>query len=520
LPARGKRAWLLGLALAVPPALAVRADADLWWHLAAGQEILARHLPRHDTWSYTLNGAPWVDHEWLPEIATALAWNAGGTAGLLTLRALGLLALVAAWLAVVVRRLAAGSEEPASVPVLAWFLVGLPWSFVANLCNLRPQTVTWALVPLVVLLVDALGRGGRLARAAPWLLVGTVWLWANTHAGFLFGWGLAGLGLVLSALGWEPFIAGAPALSPAERRTRLVAAALVAVCPLANPYGLDLLRYIARELTAEHPGLAEWRPPDAALWPVLGAAVLVPVGLQLLARARFRPTAWVGLLVATAMAARQAKMVALVLVLGAITTADALAVLWARLRARPDGSELERVVQSWPARLGVLGLLLYLHTSFTAGPPGTISIELRRFPVRAVDWLAAARVTAPETAPLLPLLVPFGWGGEAIYHLATARPGQPRARFQVSMDGRNTTVYPEAMVNRDVRAWRDGDLDTLLASRPQVVLAGTGGPVDRALAARTGWRRAFVTSTGTVWVAEGAPLQDPEAAPPARQHFP
>jgi len=43
--------------------------SDLWWHLAAGREILQNgSVWLNDSWSYTSMGAPWANHEWLADI--------------------------------------------------------------------------------------------------------------------------------------------------------------------------------------------------------------------------------------------------------------------------------------------------------------------------------------------------------------------------------------------------------------------------------------------------------------------
>ncbi|MCB0333648.1 MAG: hypothetical protein KDD55_09130, partial [Bdellovibrionales bacterium] len=51
----------------------IRSNADLWWHIAAGRDILLHHTLRMtDTWSYTTSGAYWLNHEWLADIIYAL----------------------------------------------------------------------------------------------------------------------------------------------------------------------------------------------------------------------------------------------------------------------------------------------------------------------------------------------------------------------------------------------------------------------------------------------------------------
>ena len=58
---------LSGLTL-LRPAL----DPDLGWHLRTGELILASgKIPTADPYSFTVAGAPWVEHEWLWQVAAA-----------------------------------------------------------------------------------------------------------------------------------------------------------------------------------------------------------------------------------------------------------------------------------------------------------------------------------------------------------------------------------------------------------------------------------------------------------------
>src|SRR6185295_11612284 len=42
-------------------------DPDFWWHLRTGDLIFHSGIPRHDVFSWSAAGAPWVAHEWLGE---------------------------------------------------------------------------------------------------------------------------------------------------------------------------------------------------------------------------------------------------------------------------------------------------------------------------------------------------------------------------------------------------------------------------------------------------------------------
>ena len=94
------RAVALAIAIVavVTVAARTRADVDLWGHLRFGLDIVqSRSLDIADRYSFT-SDRPWVNHEWLSEIAIALAWQTAGATGLIVLKLaciLGTLALIA-----------------------------------------------------------------------------------------------------------------------------------------------------------------------------------------------------------------------------------------------------------------------------------------------------------------------------------------------------------------------------------------------------------------------------------------
>src|SRR6185369_4787185 len=78
--------WPLAVLLALGAAstgLQPSADGDIWWHLAAGREMVARHaLLFNDPFSVSANGRPWVDVHWLFQLAVYAVNRCLGLAGL------------------------------------------------------------------------------------------------------------------------------------------------------------------------------------------------------------------------------------------------------------------------------------------------------------------------------------------------------------------------------------------------------------------------------------------------------
>ncbi len=245
-------------------------DGDTGWHIAAGRWMLAHaRPPSTDPLSLSFAGHPWVAHEWLAEIAMAAAYASGGWSGLSV--------LFAATVAVLIMVL--GTEVGRWLPpirtliVLIMVLVCLIPAMLA-----RPHVVSWLL--LAIWLVALLrsredNRTPPLVLALPLMLV-----WANLHASFLLGLGIAGL------FGLEALAATQDRAAALRQWLPFVAAILCAA--LLTPYGVDGLLYAWRVSSmATLDGIQEWQPTvpvrdfTFALTFLLALAALLHRGVQL-----------------------------------------------------------------------------------------------------------------------------------------------------------------------------------------------------------------------------------------------
>lgn len=155
------------------------ADTDLWGHLLFGLDKLERwHAARVDSYSFTAEGLPWVNHEWLSEVIGAAVWKAAGDRGLLAGKILlGL--LIGGWLVVECRRRGASA--------LAVAVVGL--SSVYGLwpgTMFRPQLFSYLMFAVMLSLLSRITDGRRRLAA---LLPVVMAVWANLHGGFVVGLG-------------------------------------------------------------------------------------------------------------------------------------------------------------------------------------------------------------------------------------------------------------------------------------------------------------------------------------------
>jgi hypothetical protein len=179
-------------------------DGDTSWHLASGRLILdTRSIPHTDPFSFTFTGHAWTAHEWLAEVAMALVDRSAGWAGVAILFA-GAMALA---LGMIARELLRGLPFRYALLGLA-FLVAVLAPFMLA----RPHVLTW---PIFILWLVALLRARDEHRAPKLAWAAMMIVWANLHASYLIGLGIAAV-FALEALiqekdkravvtGWLPF---------------------------------------------------------------------------------------------------------------------------------------------------------------------------------------------------------------------------------------------------------------------------------------------------------------------------
>ncbi len=246
-------------------------DGDTYWHIAAGARMLAdRAVLFRDPFSYTFAGAPWNAHEWLSEIAMALAYRAAGWGGEALLCALAF-AAAAGFLAFHLGRWFA---LPARLLILALALSCMAGSLLA-----RPHILA---LPLLELWTAGLVIARSEKRAPTFFLLPVMTLWANLHGGFVFGF------LLLGCVGLEALVDEPDKLKTVKAWGLFAAASVMAA--LITPHFIDGLLFPFRLLAMS--GLAhvgEWQPTSfatpqpfelvvlAALYVFLSRGVKLPV---------------------------------------------------------------------------------------------------------------------------------------------------------------------------------------------------------------------------------------------------
>jgi hypothetical protein len=424
------------------------ADPDLWGHTLYGMRALEQGVLTEaaDPFSYTAEGSPWVNHEWLTEYVYGWLWTRGGGLGLWLWRN----ALVLGVFGVVAWSLRRSAASVAATTVLLVYGA----ECLAGFCTfIRPQLATFFLFALTLAILREWWRrpGNRWIWALP--LVSAAWV--NLHGGYLAGLGLmliflmaeAGRMLLetLQAPGNPSPAAAAerPGVSDAWRRlaTLLGVSLLSLLATLINPYGVGMYTMLWQHLVPEQ-AVREWQP----LWGAWQAPMYyVPFVVMVAALAGSRRWQWIDLLVLAVVsyeAISHIRHVALlcvatmVLLPGPLT--DSLERMFPRIGASLAAPRRRWLRLSLVAvaltTLMILGLPLTSRLWRQGIRPWEIAVETHRnppgVPMRAVELIRREHLAGN-------LITEYSWGQYVIWHLF------PSSR--VAFDGRYRTIYPPGL---------------------------------------------------------------------------
>jgi hypothetical protein len=263
--ARERLFWFWsGWAAALPALFAPIGDPDVWWHLSAARRWVRDGLfSRADWLSFTFEGQPWMNFEWLSGTLFYFVYVAGGLGGLWLLKTV-LMAGIGAVVFLSLKRLTQ-SFKISAIGLSAWAAAMMARG------DVRTELFSFLFFSLGLYVLETTSKKKIPAFAV--LLSSVLFaVWANLHAGFLYGLVLLGVYGLLDPLrgrraGW---------------RMCLAAGALGA---LLNPFGVGVYQVLwehAMDAGALASVIKEWGPLSwgrASHWPawflMLGVGVLV-----------------------------------------------------------------------------------------------------------------------------------------------------------------------------------------------------------------------------------------------------
>ena len=474
-------------------AVRVPTDTDTWWHLRSGEYIVRTHtIPRHDVFSHTVAGKPWIDHGWLAQIAIYLLYAVFGYAGLgLALAAVVTLAFVFVFLQ---------SEENlylrAFITVLAAITSAVVWI-------VRPQIVSFLLTAAFSYILYLYKRRGRnYLFLIPFLTV----LWVNVHGAFITGFILLGcyvIGEVLNnLLGHKDDRVLSYGEIVSLIKVSLIALVVLVINP--NTYQMYLYPFKTVGIGALRDYIQEWASPDfhqfhlhPFIWMVL--LILTAVGLS---RRRIDFTDLVLTSFFCYMSLWAGRNIALFALVAAPVLmrygAEAIRTLWEAIGAY----DVERGILGQLGRKqiapglwlnGLNWLILIVVLSLCALKvyqplrlEVNLAVEKEHLPVEAVQFIRANDLPGP-------MFNSYNWGGYLIWHLYPDYP--------VFIDGR-TDLYDDQFIREYVKVTlaKPGWLEVLNQYRVNFILIESDSILAAFLAEGDEWQSVYADTVATVFI--------------------
>jgi hypothetical protein len=456
-------------------------DPDAWWHIALGKAIVIDGaIPRVEPFSWLTEGASFVAHSWLWDVALAAAAAAGMTATSLLVLPITAAIVGVMWLLI-------GTTAPGIGPVARATLVVVP--VVASLPQWAPRSQT--LDVLFVLFVALAGARYLRHGSRRWLLalppIGI--LWANLHGSAILGL-VAMLGIALVALP----IGSRWGRWPRRSVVPLAVSGTVAIAAAClNPYGPALLAYpFDREVaSAFSVDIIEWRSPDFGARELVLARILLASLLLLAAAWPRRGRDPFLLITAAAWTFAALGAVRFLPIAAFLVVAAAAPAVGPTIRRWAGGGPVDPVGQPAPvarmpfvvAAAAASLAILAVGWSFIA-PPAQVAAIGHRMPVAAVNALEAA----PCDGRMLPA---YDWAG-----------------YIVQVSGRQVGAYGNSAeqplreqaaveaVRTDPRPW-------LEAHRVEIALMPATAPLSHWLDEADDWRLAYRDAQATIHVLAG-----------------
>jgi hypothetical protein len=397
------------------------ADPDLWGHIVFGQKMLQAHaIPKTEIYSWTAAGQPWINHEWMAELALGGAHALLGGSGVLLLKVFVGLLTFALGLRV------AGENLTWPTRYIAWAFAALAVVEISFGFAARPQIFTALALALELFLLRRIHEGHRRwAFALPLLFL----VWINTHGG-----ALAGMGLLILATAATTLQVLARKITAASVWPLWLATAASLAALLCNPWGTELLRWLIGSVLWPRPEIEEWNATPLG-WDHSALFILIAIsaGAWLFTR---RSRVWWEIAACAAFAllglrnVRNAPLCALVLLaLVPPHLADALGRLRPQIARWNFSSPAFQKIATAFCGLAVCAIAVAVFTLHKQHPL-TMEVPRSEYPVSAVQFMQTNHLQGK-------LLSFFDWGEMAIFELPECPP---------SIDGRLDTCYSRDLI--------------------------------------------------------------------------
>ena len=447
-------------------------DIDFWWHIAAGKSILANGaIPDRDPFGVydaaNSCGQTVLKSEWLGQVLLYLGYRFFELDGVIFLRA----AVLTACLGVIYWRCRiAGASLLFTLVMLA--LAGLAILFHTGE---RPQLFSFLYLSLVFLLLD---MHLQTARRWPLYIVPLIFLlWANSHAGVVFG--VSVLGLFCAGYLLENRLVTGSFNTPQNMRM-LAVTSLSIVAFLLAPSVLDTLKCIAfHETGSIRDRESEYATPWA-LWPVtiyywlfFAAAMVSLPGL--FSRAYLKQA--IVVCVVAAFSLTGYRYIPLFTLLAAPYTAASLSRMFRRVRLPDAATSMAALAMA----------LFFLAYGFKQGRIFQHGALETRYPGAAVTFIKAKHLSGR-------MFNTMNWGGYLLWNLSPT--------VTIFMDGRmldRNRVAPYThmlwMTPVGQRIFEQAGFDLVLVPHRNM-FTGESYPIINYLLNKPGWQAIYRDEAG------------------------
>lgn len=257
---------LVFIILTTPPI-----DADMWWHLKAGQTMFhQRAILTSDPFSFTRFGHTWVNAFWVSDLILYCLYKVGGFHVLI-----GLVALVGVLILLMIYNRSKRSYFIRSIIILlAAISISPQWTA-------RPQIFSFLLFTLLLIWLEKRKSG----NSPPLYFLPLLFIvWVNVHGGFIWGFLLLFATMVGSLL--EKLIHSETVLNKVstELKQLVLWTSISVVAILFNPNGISIWRLPFYTISVSIKAIQEWSAPNfhsLEMQPFLWMIFLLIVGYAL-----------------------------------------------------------------------------------------------------------------------------------------------------------------------------------------------------------------------------------------------
>lgn len=468
-------------------------DPDLWGHLKFGEYIFTQGgIPYKDVFAFVPTKELWVNHEWLMEVIFYLLirLNEAGFFLLFFKAFIFSLTLLIPWVYI-------SKKSPYYfINLLIYLPIILAFSYGTAI---RPQISTYLFFALTLLILELDGLKSRLSFITlPIIFV----IWVNCHGGVLAGLALVYLYAIYNFIaGFIPEKASEdsepPSTKPVFNFKIFVLPLVLTAVLIVNPYTYHYYTYIVDAVLMKRPFVDEWGSVFSTLGNftylnilVLITSIFTLLNLRYLNKDKvFKILLIILILIVAITHSRHIPFFAIVCAFylpGLITEL-----------LEAEGYKIEELNTTkniLPAIFVVISIFLLTFTFVKDGKVNynveitTITTPMHvGYPVNTAIFIKNNKLTGN-------IITNFNWGEFIIYNLYPD--------IKVSLDGRYETVYPEEVVEDNMR-FISGNKEwysILMKYRPDFVLVSKYDPVYILMLSQSGWPLIYTDNEGLLFM--------------------